>query len=157
MGLPASEPDEPSDIFSTDMARQIQYEQVQNQYQCVQVSKVNVCKVSEYARRQVANKQDDKQRGGHQSSWGEYTDEKKTFGVTKTCGATPKHHNVGKARCVRVQLRRLQSGQISPMTKSSRISHMFSNYWNSNTKLNHGQKTTKAKQCDNDSRATSRQ
>ena len=54
--------------------------------------------------------------------------EKANVDIMGSCGATPKHHNVGKARCVRVQLRRLQSGQISPMTKSSRISHMFSNY-----------------------------
>ena len=44
------------------------------------VCKVNVCKVSEYARRQVENKRDEKQQGGHQRSWGEYTDEKNVLG-----------------------------------------------------------------------------
>ena len=35
---------------------------------------------------------------------------KKTYGVAKTCGATPNHHNVGKARCERV------SAQKTPIT-----------------------------------------
>ena len=66
----------------------------------MQASKVNVCKVSEYARRQVANKQDEKQP----ELMGEYTDEK-TYGVTKTFGATPNHHNVGKQDVSVFQLR----------------------------------------------------
>ena len=73
------------------------------------------------------------------------------------CGATPNHHNVGKARCVRVSAQKTYHENYHPWRKAADSVTCSVIIGHSNAKLNHGQKQPKAKQCGNDSRAAWRQ
>ena len=98
---------------------------------------INVSKRASLMCARSANMQDDKWQISKTTSNGVATRahganilmKKKTFGVTKHVVRLRNTTMLEKQDVCVFQLRRLQSGQFSPMTKSSRISHVFSNYW----------------------------